>query len=194
MMENRRSPLVQGYLPERGMLAHMPFTVLENVTNTSVPDFHPCSEQVKMWGLFMWSPQHPNLMAAIPLAGLIPVSFTCKKGKQKVERADKWQPVIRTLHFQADPWWLPMSQSSRFRAEPERFPNLPACWRYSPHPREWAAGNSSSALQNAHCGQTSCYTSDENVNLGSLPPGVVLNSALCSVGWRTCLYSLPVPV
>lgn len=47
MVENRRSPLVQGYLPERGMLAHLLFTVLENPTDTSVPDFHPSSEQIK---------------------------------------------------------------------------------------------------------------------------------------------------
>lgn len=47
MVDNRASPLIQGYLPGGSMLAHLFFTVLENATDTSVPDCHPCSEQIK---------------------------------------------------------------------------------------------------------------------------------------------------
>lgn len=72
-------------------------------------------------------------------------------------------------------------QPSYFKTELVQFPNLPAHWRYFPHPHEQPNGNSSSPLQNAYCGQTSCYASDENVNLGLLFPGVVWNSALCSM-------------
>jgi hypothetical protein len=133
-----------------------------------------------MWGLLIWRTQHPNLMAVIPLAGLIPVSFTCKRVKQNISRSWQMETYSQDIAFSGRP------VVASAWTELEQFPNLPAYWRDFLHSHEPPTGNSSSPLQSTHCGQTSCCTSDENVSLGFLSPGVVSNSVLCSVGWRTC--------